>query len=877
MNNWERIEQIFDEAIELPPAERPAFLDRACHGDPVLRAEVESLLDAESGGARLIPEAVSRLSSSILASDDSGRLGPYQIDRKIGEGGMGAVFLAHRADDEYRHEVAIKLVRVRGQLALSRFRHERQILAALDHPNIARLLDGGTSPNGLPYFVMEYIRGGLPITEFCDQQKLSRKSRLQLFLKVAAAVQHAHQRLIIHRDIKPANILVTPEGEPKLLDFGIAKLLDPERAKGTVLETLTGMQLLTPDYASAEQVRGGPITTATDVYSLGLVLFEMLTGHRAQKLTTYSAEEVVRVVCETELPKPNLGSDLDNILGMALRKEPDRRYASVDQFAADIQRFLSDHPVLARPDSWRYRAAKFARRNRWPVALATLLLLALAGGIAATAWQARVAARRFNQVRALANKFVFDVDDELYRVAGAMKARQMLVSTSLQYLDALGAEAAGDRALSLEIAGAYVKVGDVLGGENGSNLGKTAEAIDSWNKAIGIYQRLGTRSPEIAEKYGRALMRRGRAIRSTGKQKEGLADQQLAVSLLDSSGANSTERAFAHCFLGDQLLQLSGPEPALVEMRRCGELLLAAGMPAADALTRSGAALIELGRLEEAASEFDTALRFYRQRLAADPHNGRALRESAVALLRLSGIHAQEDAPSLGDFPAALRYAREAIAIYRDLAAKDPANKEALQSVTIAEVRLAYLLDVGEGKSREAAATLQSCIAAFEAIHKNNPKNQVAQARIGAARLYLARILERQGNLPAAIREALADLDIQDALAGPRRDTTLTTVRISPRVTLARLYRKQGDLSRAREILLPALDRVRKSEADHSAISARMTRASFYAELGRLTKDPALFEDAIRLYSGFRSAGISKSVWDEPLQQLTAEQSALRR
>jgi tetratricopeptide (TPR) repeat protein len=836
MENWTRIEQIFDEAIELAPADRPAFLDQACLGDPVLRAEVQSLLDAESAGARLIPEAVSRLSHSILAGDDAERLGPYRLVRKIGEGGMGAVFLAQRDDDEYAHEVAIKLVRVRGQLALSRFRHERQILAALDHPNIARLLDGGTTPTGMPYLVMEYIRDGRSITQFADENKLDLPARLRLFGKVCAAVQHAHQRLVIHRDIKPANILVTPDGRPKLLDFGIAKLLDPQRVKGTVLETLTGMQLLTPDYASSEQVRGGPITTATDVYSLGLVLFELLTGQRAQVLTTYSAEEVVRVVCDSEPPKPNLGSDLDNILGMALRKEPDRRYATVDQFADDIQRFLDHRPVLARPDTFRYRASKFARRNRWPVALAAVLLIAVSAGIAATAWQARVASRRFQQVRVLANKFVFAVDDELYKVAGAMKARQMLVSTSLEYLDALGKESRFDRELALEIGAAYVKVGDVLGGENGSNLGKTGEAIESWNKAIAIYNSLGASQPEIQEKLARVLSRRALAVRSSGKYSEGLADQQKAVSLLDATGRNSVERAMAHCSLGDQLLQLSGPDAALKEHHVCGEILRAAGKPDSNAFNRSGAALLEAGRLPEAASHFNKALASLNQQLLADPENDRVRREIAVVNLRLSGVQSSADHPSLGNHAAALLFARKAIETYSELAAKDPANKEAQQSLTIASVRLANLLDLAENKSLEAEQIVRRAIASFEQLRRDNPQNQTAYARIGAARLYLAHILERRGNLPAALAEARADLAIQDGLAGPARTRTINSVRISPRITIARICRKMGDLPAARAVLAEVAGLVEKSRNDNTAASALAVRTAFQREYALVTK-----------------------------------------
>jgi hypothetical protein len=311
---WRQIEAVFNQAAELPPGERRRFLDEACSGDSELRREVDTLLlhDGRDEAIRGAVDAVADLvSKDTEASDDTAlegaRIGPYQVTGLIGHGGMGAVYRAIRADDAFRKQVAIKLVRrgLNTDEVVSRFRRERQILASLEHPHIARLLDGGSTADGLPYFVMEYIEDGLPVTEHCDRLKLTVEERLRLFLPVCEAVRHAHQNLVIHRDLKPTNILVNSEGTPKLLDFGIAKLLQADPAADAEQYTRTGVRLLTPDYASPEQVRGEAVTTATDVYLLGTVLFEMLTGQRAQQFKDYSDGEIARVVCMTEVERPS--------------------------------------------------------------------------------------------------------------------------------------------------------------------------------------------------------------------------------------------------------------------------------------------------------------------------------------------------------------------------------------------------------------------------------------------------------------------------------------------------------------------------------------------------------------------------------------------
>ncbi|HMB93614.1 MAG TPA: serine/threonine-protein kinase [Rhodothermales bacterium] len=433
---WTHIKDLLNEALALAPEARSAFLDSAC-ADATLRQEVAALLDAHEQA-----EAAHALESPFDSQDDlspidtseqateNQRVGPYRLGRLLGRGGMGNVYLAERADGQFQQTVALKLIR-RGldtDDILSRFAFERQILSGLEHPNIARLYDGGITENGRPYFAMEYVEGE-PITAYCDHARLTTPQRLALFRTVCRAVQHAHQNLVVHRDLKPSNILVTEDAEVKLLDFGIAKLLSEEGATRDLAmpRTRTGMQVLTPEYAAPEQVRGETITTATDVYQLGVLLYELLTGHRPYRIPSRVQHEIARVILEEEPERPStavrrttaaqtsetravtpetvsqarstdpgrlqrrLVGDLDTIVLTALKKEPSRRYASVEQLAEDVRRHLHNLPVTARPDTFGYRASRFVRRNRVSVAATGAVTLALIIGLGTALWQSQIA------------------------------------------------------------------------------------------------------------------------------------------------------------------------------------------------------------------------------------------------------------------------------------------------------------------------------------------------------------------------------------------------------------------------------------------------------------------------------------------------------
>jgi eukaryotic-like serine/threonine-protein kinase len=425
---WQQIDALFAEALERPPAARAAWLDAACAGDPALRQHVLALLDSAAESEAVLGESVSAYAGAIVAEvqaelargDEAtlpldGRIGPYRLLREIGRGGMGAVYLAERADAEFHKRVALKLVK-RGMdtdEVLLRFRYERQILASLEHPNIARLYDGGAAADGRPYLVMEHVEGE-PITRYCDAHGLPIEARLHLFAEVCEAVQFAHRSLVVHRDIKPSNVLVGSDGRPKLLDFGIAKLLDPRDPEGAS-RTRTGLRLLTPEYAPPEQRSGAPATTAADVYSLGTVLYELLAGRRPESAT--GAERPSAVVTRSRAggPPPDgvarlrsttpdrlrrrLRGDLDTIVLRALADDPAQRYPSAEQLLADLRRHLDGLPVQARGASVRYRASKFVRRHRAAAGAAGLVTVSLVGGLAAALWHADRAARERDEAR----------------------------------------------------------------------------------------------------------------------------------------------------------------------------------------------------------------------------------------------------------------------------------------------------------------------------------------------------------------------------------------------------------------------------------------------------------------------------------------------
>ena len=566
---WEQVEHLFSALADLPPNDRVLLLERTCREDTELREEVESLLRADGKNGEGILTAIEHEAQSLfnLEGIEGSRIGAYRVIGEIGRGGMGTVYLAVRDDDQYRRNVAIKLIR-RGmdtQDILDRFRYERQILANLDHPHIATLFDGGTAPDGRPFLVMEYVQGE-PLDAYCDSHNLGLRERCHLFLKVCAAVSYAHRNLVVHRDLKPGNVLVTADASPKLLDFGIARLLENDGSSG---RTAVASRLVTPDYASPEEIRGDKITTAADLYSLGAILYELLSGEHPHRFASYNPRELERVICEVDPPRASdvaikwskqIRGDLDAIILKALRKEPGMRYASVDQLAADLERYLKGWSVLARRGSMAYRARKFLRRNSAPLAAGALLAVALIGGATEAAVQARranqeriraeherqhalesqaraeasqteaeseareadrerksaelhrskaeaariaeeaerqIAEQRFEQLRQLAGKFLMDFHDSIAKLPGSTPARKMTVETGLRYYDTLVAGSRGNRQLLEEIARGYDRLGDVQGNPYYANLGDIPGAMASYRKALALREKILDPSPEF--------------------------------------------------------------------------------------------------------------------------------------------------------------------------------------------------------------------------------------------------------------------------------------------------------------------------------------------------------------------------------------------
>ena len=412
---WSRVGDLFAEAVALSPGARSEYLAAACGKDGELRREVDSLIDALPSGEDFLEHPAATLYDlrdlADIPSLVGTRAGPYLLLREIGEGGMGTVYEAVRDDDQFRKRVAVKMVKPGREtgLVLRRFRYEREILAGLEHPNIAALYDGGATDDHHPFFAMEFVEGQ-PIDVYCAERRLPIRERLKLFCSVCSAVQHAHQNLVVHRDLKPSNILVTAGGAVKLLDFGIAKLLGEDGSADRSSLTQAGLHAMTADYASPEQIRGAQISTASDVYSLGVVLYELLAGRRPYRLEGRPADEVVRVVCEIDPPSPSaasgeataghfaesarkhravLAGELDNMVLTALRKEPSARYSSVEQLEGDIRRYLGGLPVIAQRATAWYRAKKFVLRHRATAATVALVVPTVIIGVVATVWQAR--------------------------------------------------------------------------------------------------------------------------------------------------------------------------------------------------------------------------------------------------------------------------------------------------------------------------------------------------------------------------------------------------------------------------------------------------------------------------------------------------------
>jgi tetratricopeptide (TPR) repeat protein len=747
-DRWDRVQSVFLSLADLPPGEQAVLLDKECTGDDELRAEVESLLASDRPSSQVMSAAISKEAALWVDVPNlaGSRLGSWRIVREIGRGGMGTVYLAVRDDDQFQKQVAIKVVRHGMDTAdvLEHFRHERQILANLDHPYIARLLDGGATPDGRPFFVMDYVEGQ-PLDLFCKENILAIDARCRLFLRVLEAVAHAHRNLVVHRDLKPANIFVKSDGTPKLLDFGVAKLLAADPGADVTLTVLN--RPFTPQYASPEQVHGLPVTTAVDIYSLGAIFYEMLTGQRAQRIDSLSVSEIERVVCHTEVTRPSLlakglDADLDNIVLMAMRKEPARRYQSVDQFADDIHRFLKGRAVLARQDSFWYRARKFTGRNRFTISGAALIFVSLVAALVVTLAQARVAQsarrtaevqrgvsdreraraereraraegehasaeRRFTEVREMAGKFMFDFHDAIATLPGSTPARKMVVETGIRYYDSLLKEAGGDQALLEEIARGYDRLGDVQGNPYYPNLGDVPGAGQSYQKALAVRRQITDPSAVFQRDQVLAGVRRAQLLIVKGDIKGAEQPLQEAIAMGSrgpQAGTYEVREAVARAWsaYGDVKMRVGNFIECIAQYSKVLGIWTALAREKRDpASERAGISLAHtkladswsrMGRSQEALDHISIAVKIDKQLSEDDPNNEKVLRKLYIDFL-VMGFMFRSAGPVKLDGPYDGASAAQSAAEIADrLAAADPDNSSRLVDIMNAQTLLGDLL-----------------------------------------------------------------------------------------------------------------------------------------------------------------------------------------
>ena len=873
---WAQVRAVFERAVLLDADARDAYLRAACVDDAALLQEVQSLLrfDARAGQDFLARPAVDfhQLIETDNRFQPGTRIGAYELIELIGRGGMGEIYRAARADGQYQALVAIKVVH-RGadsELIAGRFRHERQILAGLDHPYIARLLDGGTSATGTPYLVMELV-SGIQIDQYCDARQLTVTQRLRLFQRVCAAVQYAHQHLVIHRDIKPSNVLITENGEPKLLDFGISKLLDPASSA-----ELTVLNALTPDYASPEQVKGEPITTATDVYSLGVMLYRLLTGRSPYLTKTGTAHALARAICETQPMRPSattadaalaitsaqetipsrlrrrLAGDLDQIILKAMRKEPAARYNSVEQLAEDIERHLTGLPVRAHQGSLTYRASKFLRRHTSTVVAAALILLTLLFGIGATWHQARIATqsaaradRRFNDVRQIATSFLFEFHDAIRPLAGSTPARELLVKRALQYLASLAQEAGQDASLRHELATAYIKVADVQGAPSSDSLGDFAGALHSIGVALTLLEALHRGDPrngEVAIDLAHAYGASANLLDATGSLATALGNYRKGIALLADAGPGNARarREFGNLNVSyGEALRKSGELPAAIAAYQQAVSVhtdLVRQAPANTEFKRDqGIAYIHLAYGYQDAGRFRDALDSARRakdilELLVSAHNSQSQRDLNVARSVMV-----DELRKLGDRKGAIATELEVIAADEQAARADPRDHLRRRDVYVDYFKLARLqLELGD--THQALLSARHCLELIQADDKASPGNAGTRDNLATIYFQLSQIQRTLGQLRGALDYALRARHVAELSA------RLTPANLSIRDDLSEDTMTVADLQLALGDERGAIDSYLQAAAINEAIVRtdptqsdwQITLAQLYGRLGTL-------------------------------------------
>ncbi len=831
---FEIIEEMFSAALEIPREEREAFVRKLSQGDQAIENEVLSLLAANELDDNLLIAPINQLFGDFSDDEPAPRLPEidrYRVIREIGEGGMAIVYLAEQIGDDFTRQAAVKVLRgtAGAKRFLRRFLRERQILAGLSHPNIATLYGGGRTKTGEPYIAMEFING-LPVTEYCAGRKLELPARLRLFLEICRAVDYAHRRLVIHRDLKPSNILVTEGGTPKLLDFGIAKVVTDEH-QGGLTQTQPGERYLTPAYASPEQVLGETVTTATDIYALGLILHQMATGRLPYELKLGTISEALREICETEVRPPStlpvdslvvegfgismtpkrlvseIKGDLDIIVCKALQKDPARRYASVEQFAEDISRLLQGLPILARTDSFRYRTTKFVRRNRVQVAAAGLVIVSLLGGSGIAIWQGNRAQRerelasviqaRYKRQSEDTKAFIkaqFEIYDDIKDKAGSTETRAKIVTNTADFLKKSEEDAANDPSLAVVLAEGYSRLGEILGKPKQGQIGDLSGALLNFEKARIFYAIAFDRKFQVT-KTGEGLAATHEALGMILSRLDRIeeAKSNFQEGLKRCSQANLPNTSLQTISLKKRLadLQVSTGDVSLCleQLRQLNEIILQLdpNVPRHRELITSTRArpvlpyrltweLLDarLGPTDFTRSLKLTALELQKQHLSlcrelanGTPENGRYRPFLVSAEGRLGNIQL-----AAGFEKEALATGREALRHAEELAGEDLANQENQWLLATTEIFTAE--EYAEtGQLREGLIILARSAKRFEMLTKNNPLN--LELRADAARMHFltGAILSRLGDSSreiSAYQEAITLLE-----SFPAESTVLNT------------------------------------------------------------------------------------------------------
>jgi eukaryotic-like serine/threonine-protein kinase len=916
---WQRVRPILESALELSSTGRTSFLDSACTDD-FLRREVESLLKAhDRGGNVLQPGEAARkfdgeLDETRFLLPAGKRIGKYEIGEEIARGGMGAVYRAIRADGQYNQHVALKIVRAElgWEFNASRFLNERQILATLDHPNIAKILDGGTA-DGIPYFVMEFI-DGLPVTSYCDKHSLDVEARLRTFRTVCAAAYYAHQHLVIHRDIKPTNILVTPDGIPKLLDFGIAKILDPSLTTEDTALNASVLWPMTPEYAAPEQLRGETITTATDVYSLGLVLYEILTGQAPYHFRSRMPQDVARTILQTEVRPPSamvrqlgndvaerkkpsfsseqlsalrggdspqrlqrrLHGDLDNIVLKAIRKDPTERYSSVEQFSDDIRRYLERLPVTATKDTLRYRVSKFVSRRKASVLVAVCVVLILVVGVTAVLYEARIAnvqrmaaEKRLRETRKLTESVLVELPVALDN--GATGARELIDQKALEYLNEAAADMGADSQLAADVALGYINLAEAHGHPAYAHTGDAARALEEYKRAIHLLENELASNPnndKLRYSVARSYIDSGLALlgidvsQTVERYRHSLA---ILAAENDKSDSTAAKTYHANDLLLEQGVSLDPGRLRWADYELLGEQY---GSPYYANLGDSSKAK------EYIEKAIPIAQRFYEA--APNWENTYHLYYSEIAMAGILWVR--------GDLEGALSYQKKAEILFDSMGAPTASIKDDLllpfapysQSMrderALAMVRRANLL-AEAGQMQAAQQALQNSREILERLYWGDARNSAVRRDLTRNYNLTGDILLRTGDLPGALR------NYQQAFALGSESLTINPNQPEVRHRLADSYQGLGSskaaMGRTEEALQDSLAAVSIRESlaqlDQGDARYKASLAASYITIADLMKSRGQTEAAMDFYD--RSRAILGSLLRiDPLNALAARQ-----